>query len=79
LNLRAHNLQVFNTIADGVDDKIWLFHLPNGDYSRRFRQPIKDSELAGEVHSTERDLPDDAANSRRRVLEAMVRQYTLAA
>lgn len=79
LNLKAQNLQVFTTIADGVDDETWLFHLRRSDYSRWFRDAIKDLELADEVAAIERERASDAQASRRGVIEAIERRYTAAA
>ena len=45
LNLRAHNLMIFLQMADGVDDATWLHHLHRGDYTRWFRDAIKDDDL----------------------------------
>jgi hypothetical protein len=53
LNLRAQNLVLFNQIAEGVDDETWLYHLHRGDYSRWFREAIKDDVLADEVARVE--------------------------
>ena len=49
LNLRAHNLELFVQMAEGVDEETWLHHLRQGDYSRWFRDAIKDPELADEA------------------------------
>ncbi|MGE0119049.1 MAG: HAD-IIB family hydrolase [Dongiaceae bacterium] len=79
LNLRAHNLELFLQIGDGVDDETWLHHLRAGDYSRWLRESIKDAELADAVAATEarQDLPP--AESRRRIREAIEKRYTGAA
>lgn len=70
LNLRAQNLQVFLQMADGLDDDTWLHHLRQGDYSRWFRQAIKDDELAAAAVQVEAtDLP--AAESRARIRQAV--------
>ncbi len=80
LNLRAQNLEIFGTMAQGVDDVTWLFHLRNHDYSQWLRETIKDSDLADEVRSIEDDDSDsDAQGSRSRVLQAIERHYTAAA
>ncbi|MGA7264160.1 MAG: HAD-IIB family hydrolase [Stellaceae bacterium] len=76
LNLRAQNLAFFLQIADGVDDRTWLHHLRAGDYSRWLRDNIKDSELAEDVESTEKDEPLTPSESRRRIKEAIERRYT---
>ena len=49
LNLRAQNLIIFTQIAEGLDDETWSYHLRRGDYSRWFREVIKDAELADEA------------------------------
>jgi hydroxymethylpyrimidine pyrophosphatase-like HAD family hydrolase len=75
LNLRAQNLQVFLQLADGVDDETWLHHLTRGDYSRWFRDAIRDEALAENVEGIERSGAD-AAESRRRVRDQIEQRYT---
>ena len=79
LNLRAQNLALFTQIADGVDDRTWEHHLRVGDYSRWFRDKIKDEELADEAAETERDRSLSPSESRHRVRSAINRRYTLPA
>lgn len=79
LKLRAQNLTAFLEIGDGVDDDTWQHHLRAHDYSRWMREFIKDPELAEEVVQVEDDAALDAAQSRRRVREAVERRYTLPA
>ena len=55
LNLRAHNLRTFLQMAAGVDDRTWLHHLRGGEYSRWFRNAIKDEDLAAEAAAVESD------------------------
>ena len=55
LNLRAQNLQLFLQVADGIDDETWMYHLRRGDYSRWFREAIKDEDLASDASSVEAD------------------------
>ncbi|MBV8507645.1 MAG: HAD-IIB family hydrolase [Alphaproteobacteria bacterium] len=76
LNLRAQNLAIFLQIAEGIDDRTWLHHLRAGDYSRWLRDNIKDSELAEDVESSERNEALTPAESRRRIKEAIERRYT---
>lgn len=76
LNLRAQNLQIFNMIADGVDDDTWLFHLQKHDYSNWFRDKIKDDELAEEVVAIESRPSADARTSRADIKAAVERRYT---
>jgi len=77
LNLRAQNLVLFQQLADGVDDATWLHHLRRGDYSRWFREAIKDEALATEAGAVEAatDLPP--AESRARIKAAITHRYTL--
>jgi hypothetical protein len=53
LNLRAQNLATFLQLAEGLDDETWLYHLTRGDYSKWFREGIKDEALADEVRQYE--------------------------
>jgi len=76
LNLRAQNLTMFLQLADGVDDHTWLFHLIRGDYSKWFREAIKDEALAGEVAQYEKDGQISARESRQKVRAAVERRYT---
>jgi hydroxymethylpyrimidine pyrophosphatase-like HAD family hydrolase len=78
LNLRAQNLVLFVQLAAGVDDETWLYHLQEGDYSRWFREVIKDEALAAEAERVER-AGLSAAQSRARIKEAIEREYTLPA
>jgi hydroxymethylpyrimidine pyrophosphatase-like HAD family hydrolase len=79
LNLRAQNLNMFLQIAEGVDDATWLHHLRAGDYSRWFREYIKDPELADEIESVEHDGDSDAKLTRDQIRSAIDRRYTAAA
>jgi hypothetical protein len=76
LNLRAQNTNLFLQIADGVDDATWQHHLRAGEYSRWFRDMIKDSELADEIAEIEQDRGLSPGASRERVKEAVNRRYT---
>ena len=79
LNLRAHNLILFTQIAEGVDDETWLFHLQQHDYSRWFRDAIKDEGLADEAEQIERRAYLSAQESRNLIKEAIEGRYTLPA
>jgi HAD superfamily hydrolase (TIGR01484 family) len=79
LNLRAHNLMMFLQIADGVDDATWLHHLRAGEYSRWFRDGIKDPDLAAEAQRIEAQLASDVKQSRQAIHEAISKRYTLPA
>jgi hypothetical protein len=76
LNLRAQNTSIFVQIAEGVDDATWEHHLRAGEYSRWFRDMIKDSELAGEVAEIEKNRALSPAESRERIKDAIHRRYT---
>jgi HAD superfamily hydrolase (TIGR01484 family) len=76
LNQRAYNLATFLELAQGVDDATWLFHLKRGDYTRWFRDAIKDGELAEEAQRAEADF--DPARSRGAVMESVKRRYAAA-
>lgn len=78
LNLRAQNLVLFVQLAEGVDDATWLYHLRRGDYSRWFREAIKDEALAEEAAKVERTSPS-AAESRAAIKAAIEARYTLPA
>ena len=75
LNLRAQNLERFKEIGDGVDDATWEYHLRRHDISRWFRDVIKDEELAAEAAEIE-ETSAGAADSRKRMRQAIERRYT---
>jgi len=77
LNLRAQNLILFQQLADGVDDATWLYHLRQGDYSRWFRESIKDEALATEAEAIESAAELSASESRAGIKAAIERRYTL--
>ncbi|HYR18641.1 MAG TPA: HAD family hydrolase [Myxococcales bacterium] len=79
LNLRAHNLKLFEQLAEGVDDATWLHHLKRGDYSRWFRDQIKDEELAREVERIEQEESLSPEDSREAIRAAIDKRYTLPA
>jgi hypothetical protein len=76
LNLRARNLRTFTEIAEGVDDDTWEHHRRRHDYSRWFRDAIKDDELAAEVEAIENDAGVAPTASRDRIRAAIDRRYT---
>jgi hydroxymethylpyrimidine pyrophosphatase-like HAD family hydrolase len=79
LNLRAQNLIMFLQLAEGVDDATWEYHLRNGDYSRWFREVIKDDELVSIAEEVERDRTIPTEESRARIRAAIEERYTLPA
>jgi hypothetical protein len=76
MNLRAQNTTIFLQIAQGVDDNTWEYHLRKAEYSRWFRDCIKDQELADEVAAIEEDRSLDPGQSRERIADAVNRRYT---
>ena len=78
LNLKAHNLLMFVQLGDGVDDDTWEFHRKNGDYSRWFRDEIKDDQLAAEAEAIERGA-QTPTESRAQLRAAVDKRYTLPA
>jgi len=79
LNLRAQNLDLFVQMADGVDDETWMHHLRAGDYSRWFRENIKDPDLARDAQTIEQEASLSPAESRQRIRAAIESRYTAAA
>jgi HAD superfamily hydrolase (TIGR01484 family) len=79
LNLRAQNLNLFVQLAWGVDDRTWSHHLERGDYSRWFREAIKDQPLAEEAEEIENRVGLSAEESRALIAAAVERHYTLPA
>ena len=79
LNLRAQNLNLFLQLGDGVDDATWLHHLRRGDYSRWFRDVIRDEELAAEASRVERDTALDTPATRAAIHAAVEQRYTQSA
>ncbi|KAB8142087.1 HAD-IIB family hydrolase [Chloroflexia bacterium SDU3-3] len=79
LNLRAQNLSLFMQLAEGVDDATWQHHLRQGDYSRWFRDMIKDPELAEQAQAVESSADAPAAESRAAIRELIDAKYTLPA
>jgi hydroxymethylpyrimidine pyrophosphatase-like HAD family hydrolase len=75
LNLRAQNLQIFLQLAAGVDDDTWLHHLRAGEYSKWFRDAIKDETLAEEAQAIER-TDQNAKSSRAAIKEMVDKRYT---
>ena len=71
LSLKAQNLVVFLQMADGVDEKTWMFHLRQKDYSRWFRDAIKDNDLAEEAEKIENGKDADAAKTKAAIREAV--------
>jgi HAD superfamily hydrolase (TIGR01484 family) len=78
LNLKAQNLFLFVQLGEGVDDETWEFHRKNGDFSRWFRDEVKDDQLANEAEAIERSS-QSPADSRAAIRVAVEKRYTLPA
>jgi hypothetical protein len=76
LNLRAQNLQIFLQIAEGVDDDTWEHHLKRHDYSKWFREMIKNEDLAREAERIENSSELSLQDSRAGIRECVDRHYT---
>jgi hypothetical protein len=79
LNLRAHNLLQFLEVAAGVDDDTWTYHFRRADYSRWFRDIIKDAELAAAAAAVERDRFMSRGDALAALRTAVESRYTLPA
>jgi hydroxymethylpyrimidine pyrophosphatase-like HAD family hydrolase len=79
LNLKAQNLMIFMQLAEGVDEETWKYHLRRNDYSKWFREKIKDDKLAADTEAVELDQNLPASESRRRIVQAIHQLYTVAA
>jgi hypothetical protein len=63
-------------MADGVDDDTWEHHRRRRDYSRWFRESIKDDDLAAAAEAVERDPTLSPTTSRAKIREAIEQRYT---
>lgn len=77
LNLKAHNLSIFSLLAQGIDERSWMFHLRRGDYSRWFRQAIRDPSLAEEAERIELREDLEPSQTRQMICELINARYTL--
>lgn len=75
LKLRAQNLQIFMQIADGVDEETWSYHLKLHDYSKWFREQIKDEDLAVDITEIENDASLSAEESKRKIRDRIEKVY----
>jgi hypothetical protein len=76
-NLKAQNLVIFSQIAEGIDEETWLFHLHRGDYSRWFREAVKDSYLADHAERIEQRQDLRPAETRELMRSFIEGRYTL--
>jgi hypothetical protein len=76
-NLKAHNLAMFSHLAQGIDVETWVFHLHRGDYSRWFRNSIRDAQLAEEAERIEQRSDLTPAQTRDLIGGLIHARYTL--
>jgi hypothetical protein len=76
-NLKAQNLLVFSQIAEGISEPTWMFHLHRNDYSRWFRDSVRDSYLADQAERIERRMDLTSSETRLLILELIRARYTL--
>lgn len=76
LNLRAQNLQLFIQSAEGIDDDTWNFHLRRGDYSRWFKEVIKDEDLAAAAQEVEKMREASPKETRKLVRQQIEKRYS---
>ena len=79
MNLRAQNLMLFLQIGDGIDDETWQYHLQQGDFSRWFREEIKDDNLASAAERVEALTNSTPRESRTLIRAAVEQDYTVPA
>ena len=77
LSLRAYNLTTFLELASGVDDATWLYHLKRNEYSKWFREAVKDDDLARDTETVESEFANDASASREAIRKAVEQRYKL--
>lgn len=76
-NLKAQNLAIFSQIAEGIDEETWLFHLRRQDYSKWFREAVKDPYLADQASRIELQFPQNSTESRKLIRALIDARYTL--
>jgi HAD superfamily hydrolase (TIGR01484 family) len=76
-NLKAHNLVIFSQIADGIDEATWLYHLHRGDYSKWFRDSVKDPYLTDQMERIEQRKNLTTVETRDLVRGLIESRYTL--
>ncbi len=75
LSLSAANLKEFIKTAEGIDDKTWTHHLHRNDYSKWFRDVIKDDVLAREIEDVERTQSLSPSRSRELIVQHIENRF----
>lgn len=78
-NLKAQNLTIFSVIAEGIDEETWLYHLYQSDYSKWFRNSVKDPYLADQTERIEQRKSLNPQETRNLILSLIESRYTLPA
>jgi hypothetical protein len=68
---------IFSQIADGIDEETWLYHLHRGDYSRWFREAVKDNYLADHAARIEQRKDLSPPKTRELIRGLIEARYTL--
>ena len=74
---RRTTSRIFSQLAEGIDEETWLFHLHRGDYSKWFREAVKDPYLADQTERVERMTNLLPTESRTLVRSLIDTRYTL--
>jgi len=74
--VRARNLFEFIRLADQVDDAVWNHHLYAHDYSRWFRDVIRDSDLAAEIAPLQKRGSFSPTETRKAIRTAILDRYS---
>ena len=75
--IRAQNLSIFSVIAEGIEEETWLFHLYRGDYTRWFRDSVKDPYLADQTERIEQRRNLSPQETRELLIDLIEARYTL--
>jgi hydroxymethylpyrimidine pyrophosphatase-like HAD family hydrolase/archaellum biogenesis ATPase FlaH len=77
LHLKAQNLMIFSQIAEGLDEETWSYHLSRGDYSRWFKEQVKDLQLYDETRRIEKRKDLKSQDARKLILELIRARYSI--
>jgi hypothetical protein len=75
LQLPTQNLKIFIQIAQGIDDDTWDYHLRRHDYSKWFREVVKDFELADATQAIEQDETFTPQTSREAIIHKIRNRF----
>lgn len=75
INRRAKNIFEFVQISQQLHDNDWEYHLKAGDYSKWFRDVIKDEQLAKDVEKIEKNPNMTSYKSRADICQKLLSRY----